>query len=134
MFSFTQKILFKHCDPAGIVFYPRYFEMLNDVVEAFFDEMLDFSFSQVLEKNGVPTAQINTTFSAPSRLGEQLKIDLSVTRLGGSSLHVNFEARCEDELRFSAASVLVFVDQDGRPTPWPDSLRNKIQSQLQGDN
>ncbi|MEL6103010.1 MAG: acyl-CoA thioesterase, partial [Pseudomonadota bacterium] len=26
-FQFLQKVLFKHCDPAGIVFYPRYFEM-----------------------------------------------------------------------------------------------------------
>ena len=34
-FTLTQKVLFKHCDPAGIVFYPRYFEMINDCVEAF---------------------------------------------------------------------------------------------------
>ena len=34
-FEFRQTIGFKHCDPAGIVFYPRYFEMFNDCVEAF---------------------------------------------------------------------------------------------------
>jgi 4-hydroxybenzoyl-CoA thioesterase len=39
LFSINQKVLFKHCDPAGIVFYPRYFEMINDCVEAFFDEI-----------------------------------------------------------------------------------------------
>ncbi|CPO21707.1 4-hydroxybenzoyl CoA thioesterase [Bordetella pertussis] len=27
------EVRFRHCDPAGIVFYPRYFEMINDFVE-----------------------------------------------------------------------------------------------------
>ena len=27
---------FRHCDPAGIVFYPRYAEMVNDTVEHWF--------------------------------------------------------------------------------------------------
>ena len=35
VFSFSQDIGFRHCDPAGIVFYPRYFEMMNDAVELF---------------------------------------------------------------------------------------------------
>lgn len=34
-FSYRQKVLFMHYDPAGIVFFPRYFEMMNDCVEAF---------------------------------------------------------------------------------------------------
>ena len=28
-FSHEQRVRFGHCDPAGIVFYPRYFEMIN---------------------------------------------------------------------------------------------------------
>ena len=32
-FVFPQKVRFQHCDPAGIVFYPRYFEMLNTTIE-----------------------------------------------------------------------------------------------------
>ena len=40
-FTYPHKVLFRHCDPAGIVFYPRYFEMMNDTVEAFFGTALD---------------------------------------------------------------------------------------------
>ena len=36
-----RKVLFKHCDPAGIVFHPRYFETVNDCVAAFFDALGD---------------------------------------------------------------------------------------------
>ena len=31
------EVRFRHFDPAGIVFYPRYFEMINDFVEEWFD-------------------------------------------------------------------------------------------------
>ena len=44
MYEFHQKVLFKHCDPAGIVFFPRYYEMVNDCVEAFFADVLDWPF------------------------------------------------------------------------------------------
>ena len=36
----TEKIRFKHVDYAGIVFYPRFLEMLNDLVEDWFEEVI----------------------------------------------------------------------------------------------
>ena len=36
LFKYAIDIGFRHCDPAGIVFYPRYFEMMNDAIEIFF--------------------------------------------------------------------------------------------------
>ncbi len=133
MFSFTQKVLFKHCDPAGIVFYPRYFELLNDVVEDFFERELNYPFSEVIKNNGVPTAQISATFSAPSRIGDVLTVGLTITALGRSSVGLRFETYCESELRFSATSVLVYVDDNGKSTAWPDSVREGIQHQMNGD-
>ena len=35
--SLALPIRFRHCDPAGIVFYPRFIEMAHSVVEDFFD-------------------------------------------------------------------------------------------------
>src|SRR5690606_257546 len=85
---------FNHCDPAGIVFFPRYFEMVNSVVENFFAEVLDLPFAEIVTSgNGVPTARIETDFSAPSRLGERLTFVLSVERLGRASLVLRTEAR-----------------------------------------
>ena len=81
-FTFTQKVLFRHCDPAGIVFYPRYFEMINDCVEAFF-ESLNYPFYEMHKAgHGVPTAQIETRFIAPSRHGEVLDLQLNCHKLG----------------------------------------------------
>ena len=133
-YIYPQKVLFKHCDPAGIVFYPRYFEMMNDCVEAFFDAVLGLPFSAVHKKGGVPTAEIATRFTAPSRLGDDLVIRLDVAKLGRSSIGLRFQAECRSEVRFRADSTLVLVNETGRPTAWPEPVREKINQCLKEDN
>ena len=125
-FTFTQKILFKYCDPAGIVFYPRYFEMLNDCVETFFAQELLHPFEDMHPDSGVPTAQIEARFEAPCRHGDIVNIRLVCNKLGKSSLGLEFRAACNGQLRFSAHSTLVHINAEGRSTAWPDSLRTKI--------
>lgn len=123
-FTYPQKIKFKHCDPAGIVFYPRYFEMINDVVEAFFEDVVGYSFGDMQKGNGIPTAQISAEFTAVSRLEDRLEIEMRCERLGRSSLNAHYVARCGDEIRFTARSTLVFIDKTtGRSTRWPDPVR-----------
>lgn len=124
-FAFDQKVLFKHCDPAGIVFYPRYFEIINDCVEAFFDD-IGAPFEAIHKAAAVPTAEISATFQAPSRHGDHLVITLDVTRIGRSSLGLSFTAFCQKEQRFSAKSSLVYVTENGRPHPWPDHIRTAL--------
>ncbi len=130
-FEKHQKVLFRHCDPAGIIFYPRYFEMVNDLVEAFFDEALGWPFEELLQTQGVPTAEIRLRFAAPSRHGDHLRLQLEVTRLGRASM--GLALRAEDnagELRFEGESVLVHIDANGKPCAWPDGIRTKIEAEL----
>ncbi len=129
-FIFPQKVMFKHCDAAGIVFYPRYFEMMNDCVETFFDEALGWPFEELHKIGGVPTAEISVQFKAASRHGDHLKISLSCVKLGRSSLGLETRAVCGDELRFDAKSTLVFVNLHGKPTAWPEGVRAKLEQQM----
>lgn len=131
-FVVSQKVLFKFCDPAGIVFFPRYFEMINDCVESFFDEAIGFPFEELLETGGVPTAEISTRFRAPSRHGDMLRIALVCERLGHSSLGLSIVGTCEGETRFESTSTLVYVDQAGKPTSWPKAVREKLKSYVKG--
>ena len=82
----TIRVEFNHCDPAGIVFYPRYFEMTNSVMENFFREVVGYSYHAMMADGiGVPTARVETDFRAPSRLGDVLDWGMVVEKVGGSS-------------------------------------------------
>ena len=119
-------IEFNHCDPAGIVFYPRYFEMVNSVVENFFREVAGHSYAAMMAaQEGVPTARLEVDFHAPSRLGELLDWRLQVTKMGGSSVDFTVEAWCGDSHRVTARPVLVWVAA-GRAKPWPDGIRARL--------
>lgn len=125
-FFYPQKVIFRHCDPAGIVFYPRYFEMINDATEAFFDKSLACPWQVLHETANIPTVEISTQFTAPSRHGDDLMIAVDVTRLGRTSLSLAFAATCDNEARFAAQSTLVRIDKSGTPQPWPDGLRTAL--------
>jgi len=125
-YSFPQKVLFKHCDPARIVFFPRYFEMMNDCVEAFFDH-IGSPFEKMHEDGGgVPTGKIEARFHAPSRHGDHLMLALSGTRLGRSSFDFQIETTCAGVPRMSYAATLIFIDTQGNATPWTNDLRTAL--------
>ncbi|MDI1255513.1 MAG: acyl-CoA thioesterase [Flavobacterium sp.] len=90
-FSKQEKIRFKHVDYAGIVFYPRFLEMLNDLVEDWFEEALDRPFSQIHETNGIPTVDLKVQFKKAARIGEILTKSLWVKNLGGASVVCGFK-------------------------------------------
>ncbi len=127
IYTRTIPIEFNHCDPAGIVFYPRYFEMTNSVVENFFREVVGHSFAAMMQAGeGVPTARVDTDFHASSRLGDVLDWRLSVTKMGRTSVAFTVEAWADANKRVTARLVLVWVGSDGRPRPWTDKMRAQI--------
>lgn len=90
-----EKIRFQHIDYAGIVFYPRFLEMLNGLVEDWFEEALGRPFSKMHQTNGIPTVDLKVQFKKAARLGETLTKKLWVKELKSSSVICGF--RFEDE-------------------------------------
>lgn len=125
-FRYPQKVTFKYCDPAGIVFYPRYFEMVNDATEAMFSDALGAPWEELQQTGNVPTARIEAQFTAPSRFGDPLVIEIEITHLGRSSLGLSFRCLTGTDLRFAASSTIVYIGLDGKSAPWPDPIRTAI--------
>ena len=121
------QIEFNHCDPAGIVFYPRYFEMVNSVVENFFADVVGRSFAQMHlgQGNGVPTVMIEAEFVAPSRLGEKVLFTLEIVKLGGASAEFAIRAALGAEERMRLRLTLVWIEA-GRAAPWPQEMRARM--------
>ena len=126
------RVEFNHCDPAGIVFYPRYFEMTNSVMENFFREVVGYSYHAMMADGiGVPTARVETDFRAPSRLGDVLDWRMVVEKVGGSSAGFRLEALCGGELRLVVRLVLVWMSPEGRPARWPERIRAVLAAHLE---
>lgn len=130
--SFRTQVLvrFSDCDPAGIVFYPRYLEMFNNLVEDWCRDGLSFSFNDIVIKSGwgLPTVHLEADFVAVSRLGEVLTASLFVRELGASSIQADIVLsgpKGEDRVRGKV--VLVLMDRNtGRARPIPHDMRARI--------
>ncbi len=130
MTAFTQHrvVEFAHCDPAGMVFYPRYVEMIAGVVERFFADALDYPWAAVLETGlGTPTGDIRVRFHAPSRVGDPLDFALCVTRIGTASLDLQIQCSSAGEPRFTCDNTVVHAETaTARSRPWPEAQRARM--------
>ena len=47
-FTRSVPIRFSHCDPAGIVYFPHYFNMFNGLIEDWYTEELGYKYADAL--------------------------------------------------------------------------------------
>ncbi len=127
-------IRFAHCDPAGIVFYPRYFELINGVVEDWCAQGLGMSFHEmhIVQGIGLPTVHIETDFVKTSVMGDELIAELRVIKLGRASATVEIRMLGqEQDLRLTARLVLVMAQvQERKAIALPSALREQMQNYL----
>ena len=133
-----EKVRFQHVDYAGIVFYPRFLEMLNSLVEDWFEEALDRPFSKMHTTNGIPTVDLKVQFKKAARLGETLTKKLWVKNLGGASILCGF--RFEDEqgktcLEGEVTLVNVAFSEEKnamKAAPFSEEMKAKIEKFILG--
>lgn len=128
MYERLTQIEFNHCDPAGIVFYPRYFEMVNSVIENFFADVVGRSFASMHNgaSNGVPTVAMEAVFQRPSRLGDKVRFTLQLEKIGGSSVRMLVAGFGPDGLRLKAHMTLAWID-GMKAAPWPKDMRAALE-------
>ncbi len=133
--AFVKKetVRFQHVDFAGIVFYPRFLEMLNNIVEDFYDEALGLPFKNLHKTGGIPTVDLKIQFKKAARLGDVLTKYLWVNKLGASSMACGFKFLHEDgsvclEGEVSLVRVEFNEARDGiKSSPFPDDMRAKLE-------
>lgn len=128
-----EQIRFRHTDFAGIVFYPRFLEMLNDLVEDWFDEALDRPFSKIHETNGIPTVDLKVQFKNAARIGEILIKKLWVEELKSSSVVCGFQFINQQEktvLEGEVTLVNVAIAED-RKTIKAEAFNDEVKAKIE---
>ena len=80
-----------HCDPAGIVFNPRFFEFFDWSTALLFEAALGMAKPQWLAAYGcagIPLVETRASFHAPARFGDVVEIVSTLTAFGRSSFEV----------------------------------------------
>ena len=91
-FSNTRKVRIEwaYCDPAGIVFYPRYFEIFDASTAALFERALGMTMFQMFKtfnSAGYPLARTRARFVRPTRYGDDVTVESAIS-FGHSSFDV----------------------------------------------
>ena len=126
MFSNTTRveIQFGDCDPAGIVYYPRYFVMFDNATVALFAAAGLPKHEMVLTYDivGIPMVDTRSRFIIPSRWGETIRIESRVAQWKRSSFDVEHRVFKGDALAIEAWETRVWV---GRHPDDPDKIKSQ---------
>lgn len=136
-FTSIHKIRFDDVDGAGIVYYPQYFHLCHAAFEDFFDSAASISYPELIRgrRLGFPTVAINSSFTAPLTYGDTAVVELSVERIGTTSVTFSYRIRRRRDgvACFAATVTTVLIDLDSqKPQPIPDDLRATLEHELGG--
>lgn len=124
------RIRFSHCDPAGIVYFARWFDLLNGVVEDWFSGGLGLDYHGFIRDRriGLGYGHAGADYMRPGLMGDEIACAVLVERIGRSSLTLRLPALRGDEPVLDARLVIVTTDLDRhRATPLPDELRGALE-------
>jgi len=102
--------------------------MLNGVNEEFWQH-LGYPWPETIREKrwGTPTVHIDSDFSRPSMFGDVLEFKVSILKVGKSSVTVQHEISCKEEMRWHCTQVLAASDLDKHCSiPWPDDVRQAL--------
>lgn len=130
-YSYTRIVQWGECDPAGIIFFPRYAEWMVEGLNAMFFA-IGFDPTATLaggSMRGTPCVAYASTFHAAPKLHERVTHQISVTRVGRTSVTVGHSFLRGKQLLAEVEDTRVFVVVENgsiTPTPVPDDVRSRL--------
>jgi 4-hydroxybenzoyl-CoA thioesterase len=122
------------CDPANIVYYPRYFEMFDDSTSILF-EAAGFSKQDIVKKYrlvGIPMVDTRAKFYVASTHGDWITIESRVESIKRSSFEVTHKVFKGEALAIEAFETRVLVGRDPddparlKSAPFPGEMVAKL--------
>ncbi|MBI5130701.1 MAG: acyl-CoA thioesterase [Rhodopseudomonas palustris] len=102
------------CDPANIVYYPRYFAMFDDSTSVLFEAAgcSKQDLVRVYGLVGIPMVDTRAKFYIPSTYGDWITIESRIEKFNRSSFEVVHNVRKGEALAIEAFETRVLVGRD----------------------
>jgi 4-hydroxybenzoyl-CoA thioesterase len=135
VYSYEREVRFHEVDPAGILFFPHFSSYAHEAMERLFDELEGGYAGLVVGRRvGLPAVRVESDFKAPLVLGEIVRVETSVARLGNRSFTLRYRfIRARDEV-WSAELLhtVVSTDLDAmKSCEMPADVRRVAESHLE---
>jgi 4-hydroxybenzoyl-CoA thioesterase len=103
------------CDPAGIVYYPRYFAIFDACTSALIERALGMTkhdYLKAYDFSGHPLVNAHSRFIIPTRFGDDVTIESTVAEFRRSSFDVRHRLRKNGALAVEGLETRVWVQGD----------------------
>ncbi len=127
----TVRIEWSDCDPAGIVFYPRYFAMFDHSTVLLIEHALGMNKHALYKRyafDGYPMVETRARFLIPTRYCDDVVIETAFTEVRRTSFHLQHRLLKDGALAVEGFESRVWAVRDphrpGRfkPQPIPDEI------------
>lgn len=111
----TTRIEWCDCDPAGIIFYPRYFEIFDTSTTRLIERALGMNkidYLQAYEIAGHPVVETRARFRLPTRFGDEVAIESTFVECGGSSFKIGHRLSKAGTLAVEGFETRVWTARD----------------------
>ncbi len=133
-FNYRIPVRFSDVDHAGLVYHPVFFDYFHMALEELFRERVGpRGYVEMLDEDriGLPAVRSECDFRLPVRFGDTIEIEMSVTKLGRSSVEFLYRVFLpvdgdldQRSLAAEGSNVCVTVDLEAfRAVAIPDKLR-----------
>ncbi len=132
-FTTRLRVRFGDEDHAQIVYYPRFFHFFHCAFEDFFDEQ-GFPYRDCLDVDrvGWPAVHAEADFVKPVRFGDDLEVEVRVTRVGDKSVTFEYAGRVGGEAACKGRVVVACISMDSYAArPIPDKYRALFERHLE---
>ncbi len=105
------RIHWGHTDPAKIVFYPNYFQWMDQSTLLLF-ESVGLGWAALQEKYGVPglpLVEAGSRFVSPSRFGDEIVVESSVVKWNDKTLEISHKITNAGKLAVEGREVRVWA-------------------------
>jgi 4-hydroxybenzoyl-CoA thioesterase len=120
----TVRVQWGDCDPAGIVFYPRYFEWFDASTILLFEKATGMIKSRMLEKyggSGLALLEARANFKIASRYGDDIEIETRIREFRRSSFFVEHKITKNGALAVEGFETRLWTVRDPAD---PDRLKS----------
>lgn len=131
-FSTRIPVRFGDADPAGLVYYPILLHYCHAAMEEFFAARCGIGYARLVaeERLGFPTVNVRAEFFAPFVYGDEVEVEVWVSRAGRSSATFEYRLRRAADGALCASATLVQVAtilDELRPIALPEDLRRAFE-------